>query len=156
MRILSVLEDLANIGELIGGIAVILTLAYLAYQSKQANLFMVRQIRQSVTDSGLNLVSVAIQNPKMAMAFTQLDSGKELNAEQSTLLRMYLTMFIQMLKNNYYHHQSGLITDEDWVGMLAGYNPLIANPFFKELAESMGISRSPDFGRFLQELIEED
>jgi hypothetical protein len=150
------LEDLANLGELIGGIAVILTLAYLAYQSKQANLFMIRQIRQSVTDSASILFSMALQTPDLRIAFVKQMSGKELDEEQYYLVRLYLTMFVSMLKNNFYHHQSGLITDEDWIGMLAGYNQLTVNPIFKEIVETMGIAQSPEFGKFLRQLVEED
>ena len=149
------LEDLANVGEFVGAVAVVVTLIYLAFQSKQANVFMVRQIRQSVTDSAMSLLSVGIQNPEINVIAGKHIAGEELTSGEQRLMRTYLMMFMQLLKNNYYHYRAGLITEEDWEGMLGGYSPLISTPIFRDLVENMGIGKSENFGLFLKELIDE-
>ena len=74
------LEDLANVGEVVAAVAVVVTLIYLAFQSKQANVFMVRQIRQSVTDSAMSLLSIGIQNPEINEIAGKHIAGEELTS----------------------------------------------------------------------------
>lgn len=151
----AMLEELARVGEFIGGLAVVISLVYLGYQSRQSNKFMVRQVRQSVTDSALTVMSAVLSNPEVFDALAKDYAGEDLTATEEARLGVYCMMFMNMLKNNFYHYQSGLITEEDWKGIIGGYARVINTPYFRTTVASWGTLESDDFGAFLKKYFAE-
>ena len=57
------LSDLGNIGEFVGALAVLVTLAYLALQIRQSSATTRAQIRQSLADSQIQYLNARATGP---------------------------------------------------------------------------------------------
>jgi len=99
------LQDYGAIGEIIGGIAVLATLIYLAVQLKQANMTSHRQTyvqsAMAISDFWLNLA----REPELYHSFRSLlRSPEELNQERSERGMLVLDSYLALMESFYLHN----------------------------------------------------
>jgi hypothetical protein len=121
---LTMLEDLGNLGDFLGGIGVVITLLYLAFQIKQ-NTSQVRQNTKAVSAAAhnnltenLNLFNETVMaNEGVVKVLIKADHGLTnlTEVESMRFLTMSSTMF-RSFENIYHHHAAGLLSDEQWRG----------------------------------------
>jgi hypothetical protein len=157
------LEDLGNLGDFIGGIAVIVTLVYLALQVRQNN-----RLLQSNTSSVRAASSIAInerlvgvnqslvENPSLAEIFVrELSSpGTIEGADRVRLDTLLQSMFIS-LENILRLSQAGTIDPKDWEPWSGHLRNWLRNPAVRAW---WGRQQSPfgeDFVRHVRALLDE-
>lgn len=121
-------DALGAIAELLGAIAVFLTLAYLTVQVRQnskaleqQNKFSAAQIMQARTDTVMEFTSVVLMEPenlKVIAAINELDmlDIKSMQPSESARFRMVLTMARSMFENNFQQARQGFLSEDFYSG----------------------------------------
>jgi len=79
------------VGELVGGVAVIATIGYLAVQVGQAKASMKANIRQQASILTWNITESIYNSPYMPMVFLKIHEGEELSREEAARFFPYLS-----------------------------------------------------------------
>ena len=108
-------QAIGAIGELIGGIAVIGTLIYLASQIRQNTKMNAAAIRQSFYDyttrqmlQGTDDTEFNVTLAKAAMTDEELSPG-----ERIRIMRLFQAVFVGY-QGAYFQHRNNAISDDDW------------------------------------------
>ena len=122
-------DALGAVAELLGAIAVFLTLAYLAVQIRQSskaldlqNHFAAAQIMQARTDTMmafLSSISASAENTKAGtqiVEFSEGDNIDDFSKEEADKITMILQMQRGMFENLYDQNKRGLLTDGYYEG----------------------------------------
>jgi hypothetical protein len=103
---MATLEDLGNVGELISGIAVLLTLIYLAYQTRQNSKLLEQSLRAQLaqmssqnTDGMVEFQRDMISNKKLALVVNKLGTKEVLNEGEQLIASPYLQILFLRLEN---------------------------------------------------------
>jgi hypothetical protein len=111
------LGDLGSIGELIGAVAVLVTLGYLAHQIRQSSRATRAQIRQSLADSQIHYLNARATDPLLRSAAEKMYYGRSLDASEAYGLRVHLTAHLRLFENYHAQHAIGTMDPEDWRAM---------------------------------------
>jgi len=165
------LEQLALIVELVGGIAVVFTLLYLAYETRR-NTTM--HIASATSEAYINWTSVndlASGNVDLAKLWVRVYDNQSLNDfNELERLRINLSIrsVIQRLAAIHQQHQNKLIDDEFWQihkVFFAGFfqvkgirewweiekqSSLFTDSFIRELEETKGFALGPSGQRLIE------
>ena len=146
------LEDLGNIGDFLGGIGVVVTLAYLAVQ--------IRKNTRSVRSAALDSISTSIsefmdkvaQDPALTkLWFDGLSGTIELSETDNRRFNLLLISLIRRWENAFHQSQAGVLESASWSGMRAGLTLALSSPGAQAWwKRSHGIF-SPDFVAFAEE-----
>jgi hypothetical protein len=116
-------DAMGAVGEIVGAIAVLVTLIYLAAQIRQNAKALDRQsdiaqaqIQQMRADSVTQLSSVATANPENVALLTRLVNTKgisreELSAEENIRAMMLLTMLRSNVENTFHQFKRGFLSE---------------------------------------------
>lgn len=122
------LSDLASIGSLVSGIAVLVSLVYLAQQTRQAALNQRAAIHQGratfVGDFFLRMSEPMLLRPYMRA----LSGDPNMSAEEFT---QYLNVFAALLivwEDQFSQHQSGMLSDERFSEAILGVKAVFQIP----------------------------
>ena len=142
------LDKLGNLGDFIGGLAVLVTLVYLALQIRQntkevQNATIQRILEQSTAIFG-NEYSSGLPTEKILL---RVKSGGDLSEEDKGVLRMFALRNLQLFEQVYLQHQEGRISEE----IMDAYNNRIQNQFsFPAWHENWELIRPYYTSRFSQ------
>ena len=109
------IQDLGAIGELIGSIAVVVTLIYLAQQIRQNTRQLHVSNSESFVDRHYNLVTPLAMDKEFLKKWKRAGSQfEELDEDEQDQFIMYEWRAITSW--NHYHHlrQNGLVADSQW------------------------------------------
>ena len=140
------LEDIANIGELIGGVGVLVSLIYLAIQVRQNTLAQRAESRLAATRSWTEWYILGAQDPEIVRIMNEgfLNPSELTSTDRARFLWIFGTIASKM-EEMYSQHKVGLIDDSLWNkyrGTLAAY---LENPVAKEWWDSGAAPFSDDF-----------
>ena len=111
------LEDLGNIGDFLGGITVIVTLLYLAYQ--------VRQNTKSTHSASYQAIVSTMSTFSRELAYVEERSDifsrgmmhpEELTISERTRFYLIMTSYFRNFENIHFQYQSKAIPDDVWEG----------------------------------------
>lgn len=100
--------------ELLGGIATIATLAYLAMQIRQATAATRAEIRQSMADSQIQYLNSRAIDPFLRGATHNMLLGSELDGEERLGFRIHLIAHLRLFENYFSQYRLGTLDREDW------------------------------------------
>jgi hypothetical protein len=122
-------DALGAIAELLGAIAVFLTLAYLTVQVRQnskalelQNQFSAAQIMQARTDTVMEFNNVVLGSERNLETMVKITNGLDKNhvvameQKEAARTRMMLTMTRSMFENIYEQHQAGFLSADFYFG----------------------------------------
>jgi hypothetical protein len=101
------------IAELLGAVATVATLAYLAVQIHQASATSRAQIRQSIADSQIHHVDSRAIDPLLRRANQKLCSGEELDDEERFGLQVHLITHLRLFENHFAQYSLGAMDSAD-------------------------------------------
>ena len=104
-------------GEIVGAIAVVVTLFYLAQQIRQQNANNDLSMQESILD-GFNSVNSQLANDEeLATLFLRgLYTPDQLTDGQATQFQWIFRLYVNCYLKIYRLHQKGVISEEDWSG----------------------------------------
>jgi hypothetical protein len=105
------LENLGNLGEFIGAIAVLVSVIYLALQIKQNTKSLITQTGQAIMSQGVNTSIDTAANERLMEILAKLSDQRELTLAE----RMQYSIWMEGVVTNYsqifYVHQQGSLDD---------------------------------------------
>ncbi len=123
------LEDLGNIGEFIGALAVVVSLAYLAVHIRHNTRTVRTSTYQAVVDSNMRSNDPILLNPEVERVYRigRRDLS-QLTAEERPLFTQIVARFLLNYEAIYLQHQLGIIDSDYWRGRLSALQNLVSQP----------------------------
>lgn len=106
-------EAIGAIGEIVGAIAVLVTLIYLAMQVRQSSDTQRAQTHQQLAHDRIINYRLMIENKEIRDAISKAQFGKPLTVEEQGLLYWISMANIRAYENELYQHSKGMIEDEE-------------------------------------------
>jgi len=118
---------LANIGEAVGGIAVVISLVYLGYQIR-SNTKTVRASNYNDLVSSSNEFNAAVIDTQTAAVWVKgLGDFRSLSEEDQTRFSGVISLLFNASQRAYHLHQKGLIDEEMWDSLAHTVDALLDN-----------------------------
>jgi hypothetical protein len=146
-------EALGAIGEIVGAVAVVLTLGYLAVQIRQNTRALKASTHQSLSDSTIRFQAVTLDNAEVARI--RLAGGEDLSkltGEEHYRFITAMEMLFRLIENAFVQHQEGTLDDEGWHRYAEGVPYLFGKyPGIVDWWDSPRIPFSPSFSAWVDE-----
>ena len=139
------------IGELIGALAVILTLFYLASQIRQNTQMMRSTVREQRTASTQKALSEFLLHADILI---KAMSGVELEGTDAVRFHLVVTLMIRDFETYYYQHSQGLFDESEWLGVKVTIHRRISSPHIQKVWLETQDEYSDKFQQFLGSLFE--
>jgi hypothetical protein len=157
MRIIGMvtLDALGNIGDLIGGVAVLVTLVYLALQIRQ-NTNSVRGAAELESERmRMEWHAMAATNPDLAeiweRVFREPDS---VSWQELGRFRWYIASYFFILEGSWFQHRRGLMDQSGWIPLQDAMLGLLTNQRVLDWWEAESSPFSQDFRKLVTGLLE--
>jgi hypothetical protein len=109
------LDNLANIGEFVGALAVVVSLLYLAVQIRQNSQLIRVSTSQAAGEWFLAGLSIAAQSSQTAKMLTHgLADLRQLSEDERTQFFILMQMFFAGFSEQYLNYQHGAIMEYQW------------------------------------------
>jgi hypothetical protein len=166
------LEQLASIGEMVGGIAVVFTLMYLAYETRRNTTMHVASTTSEAYINWTNIndfISGDVELAKLWVRVYDNQSLSDFNELERLRINLSIRSVIQRLAAVHQQHQNSLIDDEFWQIhkiFFAGFfqvkgiaewweiekqSSLFTESFIRELEQTKGFTLGPAGQRLVEE-----
>jgi hypothetical protein len=143
------LEDLGNVGEFIGGLAVFVTLVYLAIQIRQNTRMLRASAEQTTRSDSTAVIGLSAMSPENASVYHRgLADPDTLSPEERTHFYLILSANFYHLNQGYAGHRSGTQSDDTWMSQWQGLQFFATQPGVQVWWEHQGkhlISPGSDF-----------
>jgi len=152
-----VLDALGNIGDFVGGIAVILTLVYLAVQIRHNTRSTKLASMQSTMLAAQNVAILPAQDRDLARVVrVGLTTPEELDDDEFQQFRYFLMNMLRVHEDMFVQHRAGVVDDETWMARASSLRTIFSMPGGRRVWDSSNAYRA-DFQAWLQsELGHED
>jgi len=110
------LSDLASIGSFVSGVAVLISLVYLASQVRQGNRATRAEIHQNILTGWLSAGNLVTQNAEVFARGLAADAGKfdaMSDADKLVFVTVAMAMF-RHYENVFLQNREGYVRSEDW------------------------------------------
>lgn len=129
-------EAIGAIGEILGALGVIITLAYLATQIRQ-NTKMARGATRQELAGQLQLnASDLVTGEDIARILQSHFEGKDLTPTEALRLGARAFRDFRFFENAYYQYSEGFLTDDEWRGFRENLKVLLKAPAYSDYWES--------------------
>ena len=123
--------DLGSLGELVGGVVTIATLAYLAVQIRQNSRVVRAQTRANIGTATTEIILREAENLDIVRALVKTEAGEDLNPEESLQLRMVATATFRHWENVYYQYRQGLYDPGEFEAHRQTWNRLVGEGWLR-------------------------
>jgi hypothetical protein len=150
MRLVTIAE-LGSIGELLGSVAVFISLIYLAFQIRSSTATARTSTYQSVVSDFSALNQAMTSTPELSLLFIKAQEDfASLNADQKAKVSQLFFMCFRNFENMYYQHRKGYLEDELWLGWKRLMLAYFARPGFQTWWAMRADVYSASFAEFLR------
>lgn len=144
------LDALGNIGDFVGGIAVVVTLIYLAMQVRQNTRSTRLASMQSTMLAAQNVAILPAQNRELARVVrVGLTAPDELDEDEFQQFRYYLMSLLRVHEDMFVQHRAGVIDDETWTARSSSLRTILSTPGGRRLWDSTRAYRD-DFKSWME------
>ena len=150
------LSDLASIGSLVSGVAVLVSLVYLSQQTRQNTKHTRALIQQGRAELARGLLDTMASNPSLAEISTRLvDGDPTVTAAQSAQFCYWVFSHFYLWEDFFFQHENDLIDDTRHTGLTLAIKARFQSPEFRAAWKLAGNQLSPDFQTFMNDLMTE-
>lgn len=150
-------DALGAIGELVGAVAVVITLTYLAAQIRQNTMSNRNLTLQTISNQNADWLCLITQSSEVARIFRagQQDLG---NLKDEDLVRygMLMTQFCRVFDAQCHQYISRSLSDDMWRSSLRSIQFVLRRKGAREWWSSWGYQYTEDFQKTVAELLEEE
>ena len=144
------LRDLADLAELAGALAVVVSLVYVGVQIRQNTRALRSSTYQAGTDSVASFMSLLVVHPDVAGILLRGAAGaSDLAPEDRYRFETLLRLLFQLLDNICFQHRQGTIDREGWERAAATARLFLAGPGVAAWWQSNQVPLSRDFSAFV-------
>lgn len=123
------LQDLGGIGEFIGGIAVVISLVYLAVQIRQNTKSVRTSTYQAILDSSRSDTELLLVHPHLERVYrVGRRNPEKLNDDERPLFRMLVAQLLLSSESLFLQHQQGAIDSDYWQRRQQTLRGLLSQP----------------------------
>ena len=123
------IQDLGSIGELIGAVAVVISLGYLAVQIRQNTKTVRTSTYQAFLDSSRSDTELILAHPHLERIFRLgRRDPNELTDDERPVFRMLLGQLLLNYEIMFLQHRHGVIDEDFWRGRQEGLRALLFQP----------------------------
>ena len=146
-------DAIGAIGELIGALAVVITLAYLAVQIRQNSKALHSSTRFEIAKTQMDINFLLAQNPDLAVASYGILQGKEGISEKDQLAAgQFISGMFRTFENQFYAYREGNFSEGVWGGYRRNIAWNAGQPKFLEFWKERRPLFSEDFAEFVDSL----
>ncbi len=146
------LAELSSIGSIVSGVAVIVSLIYLALQIRQAaknQRGTMHQMRAALSTD----VMLRIAESDLSQSFRAgLTGDPEISEVQFWRYFYAASAIMRTTENAFSQYQDGLVTDAHFASAKASARAFLASPGYRALWQATRLSREPGFRAFMDQL----
>jgi hypothetical protein len=151
-----VLDALGNIGDFVGGIAVIITLIYLAVQIRQNTRSTRLASMQSAMLAAQNVGILPAQNRELARVVrVGLTTPEELDDDEFQQFRYFLMSMLRVHEDMFVQHRAGVVDDETWLARASSLRTIFSMPGGRRVWDSSSAYRA-DFRAWLESQLDQE
>ncbi len=150
------IQDWGAVGEILGAIAVVVTLIYLAAQIRQNTRSSRSATRQALADGAQRLASDVVELDDMARIFQDHVDGKELKPHELLRLQARCLRDLRWWDNAHYQYSEGLLTEDEWDGFRENLKLLFQLPAYRDYWADFQVMFSAHFRRELNSLLSDE
>lgn len=143
-------EAISTVAEIIGAIAVVASLLYLAQQVRESTKTTAAQSRHALSEF---VLQISLFRAEHADRYAKLESSEPLTAGDLQF-RYWSHMQLMLHAESYYrHHELGLMPEHHWRGYAAILNDFLDAPGFREFWDESGYGFSEHFRAWIDGLM---
>ena len=147
---------LAAWGEFLGGIAVVVSLVYLASQIRQNSRLLKNSTAATMGDADLAMGSLLAADPKLSAILAKgLEDPASLSADDRLRFGVVVDMTMRAFLRSHVFAQAGGIEASIWQTEVRSYGGMMQSPGGQTWWSENRSMFSDDFGKFLDGLIRE-
>jgi len=148
------LSDLASIGSLVSGVAVLVSLLYLSLQVRQTERNQRALMNQGVVNRSCDNIRW-LSDPHMSQLASRVDAGEtKFSAQELFQLRMRVRASLISAQDTYVQHKAGLADQITFDNNLTIIRGVLAQPVYRAIWKSARTSFAPDWMAYLDQVIE--
>ncbi len=149
------IQDWGAIGEIVGGIAVVVTLIYLAAQIRQNTRAVRANTFQGVVDSLTSGIAEITRDAEVTRIWiVGLSQSEELSEFDRGRFRLLILMAVRKWENALYQSRAGMLDNAQWEGILQDIRSIVGRPGFQNWWTETPDIVSSEFREFIEELME--
>jgi hypothetical protein len=123
------LEDLGNLGDFFGGIAVIVTLVYLAFQIRQNTKLVQQSAEQMFRSDSTAVVALAARSPENAEVYNKgLNDPESLSPNERAHFYLLMAANFYHFQQGYAAHREGALSEGVWNSQLQALQLYASRP----------------------------
>ncbi|SRR5665213_380570 len=146
------LSDLASIGSLVSGVAVLVSLVYLSIQVRQADKNQRTSLQQGTSERGIDIVR-HWGDPHIAQAYMKTMAGDtNLGSLEAFQLNMHFRASLLSFQDNFLLQRVSLIDDIQLESIRRTIKVLMTQPVLRAMWNLMRDSFAPEFAEFVETL----
>ena len=150
------ITTLAAWGEFLGGIAVVVSLVYLASQIRQNSRLLQVSATIAIATSDRLAATTVLNEPSLARMWTlETAEFESLPEDEQTSLNAYAALQISTFYQNYYFRKDGVVRDEVWKAQRRMNASLLSQAWTQKVWSDSRYAYSDEFGEFVDGLIRE-
>jgi len=143
-------EALGALGEIVGALAVIVTLVYLSVQIRQNTKASRIAAVQAASENSSRFSELIAADPELGEIFWRgLREPDSLEQAQRRQFLSVLNVFIRREAVSFYLHQEGIMPDELWAARVESLRGAVNQPGMQLYLDTVGDSLPADFREFL-------
>jgi hypothetical protein len=149
------LELLGNLGEFIGGIAVVVTIGYLAVQMRSQTIANRRSTFQDLLNHQAALNFAWMTNPELCDVFTGTmeDDLEDMDNKTRTLVTTQTTMALRQGQNAYGQYLEKAITKEQLSQLEMPLQGMMRRPYAMQLWSFIKANFPVEFQEYMEEVV---
>ena len=145
------LGDLANLGEALGGIAVLISLVYLAVQIRQNTRTAQSTAFQQVIDSFSEITLAIGKDRDLSELFARATGGlAALDPVDQARIRFVMLSLFRRAKSVFFHSEQGTLDMESWAGIRESLKVTLSSAGIREFWEHNAHVYNPRFRAFVE------
>ena len=149
------IQDWGAVGEIVGAIAVVVTLLYLATQIRENTRSSRSATRQSIVESVIATNMIWTQSESFCQVFQDHIDGKEIAPHQYLRLSGYCYVCLRNWENVHFQYRSDMLSDEEWHGFRQNLKALLQLKVFEDFWTREREVFSQAFRREVEGLLDE-
>ena len=130
------LQDLGNLGEFVGAVAVVVSLVYLAVQIRQNTQVVRANVELDNARLAAEFNSQVAGNPELVDLWRRSASGEPLDADEQIRWGFLMANLFYRLEGLYRQHRRGLLPAESWAAWDRLLVFVLANPITRSWWDS--------------------
>lgn len=145
------LEQFASIGEIVSGVAVIISLVYLAIQIRTNTDAERSSTYQSIVSDFGAMNNTMASTPELSHMFVQaMEDYHQLSSDQKARISQIFFQCFRYFENMFYQHRKGYLDEEVWIGWKRLMLTYYSRPGFQTWWEHRREVYSEPFAIFLE------